>query len=275
MQHATSKTIGTTTINPEEVERFSRIAEEWWDENGKFKPLHRINPLRLRFIRDHACAHFGRNPDTLRMLSGLTLLDIGCGGGLLCEPLTRLGASVTGIDASEKNIAVASLHAEQMGLEIDYRATTPEALAEGASQESEATHGAAAAEPEHGKRSPTHQYDIVLALEIIEHVEDVPLFMESVCALVKPGGLLFMSTLNRTVKSYALAILGAEYVLRWLPVGTHSWNKFVKPSELNTYLRNQRLQLMEQTGMVFNPVKNIWSLKPDDLGVNYLLVAKK
>jgi 2-polyprenyl-6-hydroxyphenyl methylase / 3-demethylubiquinone-9 3-methyltransferase len=275
MQHATQKTIGTTTIKPDEVERFSRIAEEWWDENGKFKPLHRINPLRLQFIRDHVCKHFGRNPDTLKMLSGLTLLDIGCGGGLLCEPLTRLGATVTGIDASEKNIKVASLHAEQMGLSIDYRATTPERLAGVASQGSEANRGGATAEPERGKRSPTQQYDIVLALEIIEHVEDVPLFMQSVCSLVKPGGLLFMSTLNRTLKSYALAIVGAEYVLRWLPVGTHSWNQFVKPSELAKYLRDNQVELMEQTGMTFNPIKNRWSLNPTDLDVNYLLVAKK
>ena len=255
MQHATPKTIGTTTINPDEVERFSRIAEEWWDEHGKFKPLHRINPLRLQFIRDHACRHFDRNPDTLRTLSGLTLLDIGCGGGLLCEPLARLGAAVTGIDASEKNIKVASLHAEQMELHIDYRCTTPEREVE--------------------KHTPIRQYDIVLALEIIEHVEDVPLFMESVCALVKPGGLLFMSTMNRTAKSYALAIIGAEYILRWLPVGTHDWNKFVKPSELNMFLRNQHMQLVEQTGMVFSPLRNRWSLSPDDLDVNYLLVAKK
>ncbi len=268
MQQATTK----TTIKPDEVERFSRIAEEWWDENGKFKPLHRINPLRLQFIRDHACRHFGRNSDTLRMLSGLTLLDIGCGGGLLCEPLTRLGASVTGIDASEKNIKVASLHAEQMGLSIDYRATTPEELSAVRFQLSEEKGTKPAADSRH--LTPP-SYDIILALEIIEHVEDVPLFMQSVCALVKPGGLLFMSTLNRTLKSYALAIVGAEYVLRWLPVGTHSWNQFVKPSELAKFLRDNQVSLIEQTGMTFNPIKNRWSLNPGDLDVNYLLVAKK
>ena len=284
MTQATAKRIQheNSTINPDEVERFSRIADEWWDEKGKFKPLHKINPLRLKFIRDHACEHFGRDADSIKSLKDMTILDIGCGGGLLCEPLTRMGANVTGIDASEKNIKVASLHAEKMGLEIDYRATSAEALVAsntdvGVSNGSKATRRGSEGETRTGEAFPPamDSYDIVLALEIIEHVDNVDLFMQSVCALVKPGGLLFISTLNRTVKSYALAIIGAEYVLRWLPVGTHTWNKFVKPSELANHLRTNHLDLASQTGMVFSPLKNTWSLNANDLDVNYLLVAKK
>jgi len=239
------------TVDSEEVERFSRIAGEWWNPTGKFKPLHSINPLRIGYIRDRAAAHFGRDTTSATPpLQGLTLLDIGCGGGLISEPMCRLGADVTGIDASERNIAVAGLHAQQGGLAIDYRATNAETLA-------------AAGE----------RYDIVLALEIIEHVADIPAFVQACCALVKPGGLMVWSTLNRTPKSYALAILGAEYVLRWLPVGTHSWQKFVKPSELHAQLRQCGMDVADMTGMTLNPLNFKWKLTKNDLSVNYLLVA--
>ncbi len=232
-------TANATTVDAQDVERFSRIASEWWEENGKFRPLHKMNPLRLGFIRDKAIAHFSLNPPLLAeegrvgALAGLTLLDVGCGGGLLSEPLARLGAQVTGIDASERNIKVAALHAQQSGVEVEYRVATPEELV------------ASGQWPVDSKNNPAlttnHQslatsFDIVLALEIVEHVADVDLFMRSVCSLVKPGGLLIMSTLNRTFKSYAMAIIGAEYVLRWLPRGTHDWNKFLRPSELAAHL---------------------------------------
>lgn len=245
--------LAAKTVDPEEIERFSRIAEEWWDEKGKFRPLHHINPLRLGYIRDQACAHLGRNPEKRDSFSGLKLLDIGCGGGLLCEPLTRLGAKVTGIDASQKNIAVASLHAEKMGLEIEYVATTPEAMT--------------------AKNSET--FDIVLALEVIEHVADVTAFLHACSAVVKPGGLLFISTLNRTIKSYALAIVGAEYVLRWLPRGTHSWQKFLKPSELCSAVRKEGINIVHMTGLVFDPFRDNWSLKESDIAVNYMITAGK
>ncbi len=241
----------SSTIDREDVDRFSRIAEEWWDETGKFRPLHRINPLRLGYIRDRACNHFGRNPEQMKSLSSLTLLDIGCGGGLMAEPLARIGARVTGIDASEKNIQVAAFHAEKMGLRMDYACTTPEQLCKGT----------------------TKAYDIVLALEIVEHVADVPLFLHACSKLVKPGGILFMSTLNRTLKSYTLAIIGAEYMLRWLPRGTHDWRKFLKPSELCAGLRKEGMTIAHMTGMVYNPLQSEWSLEESDLDVNYLLTA--
>lgn len=245
-----AKTINT--VDADEVERFSRIAEEWWDFNGKFKPLHRINPLRIGYIRDQAAAHFGHEAEQNKPLEGLSLLDIGCGGGLICEPMRRLGAEVTGIDASEKNIAVAGLHARQGGLDIHYRATTAEALGE------------------EGK-----QFDVVLALEIVEHVADVAGFVLAAAALVKPGGLMVWSTMNRTPKAYALAILGAEYVLRWLPKGTHDWQKFLKPSELAGHLRQNGIAVTHMTGMVMNPLNFSWRLEEKDLSVNYLLVGEK
>lgn len=246
-------TSNATTVDSEDVARFSRIAEEWWDEKGKFRPLHRINPLRIGYIREQVCRHFGRDGDNIKALSGLKLMDIGCGGGLLCEPFTRMGASVTGIDASDKNISVARLHADRTGLDIDYRCTTPENL------EQAADHAG--------------QYDIVLALEVVEHVADVPLFLHACTRLVKPGGLLFMSTLNRTLKSYGLAIIGAEYVLRWLPRGTHDWHKFLKPSELCEGLRREGMTITHMSGMAFNPLKNTWYLDEKDLSVNYLVTG--
>jgi 2-polyprenyl-6-hydroxyphenyl methylase / 3-demethylubiquinone-9 3-methyltransferase len=247
MTHATA-----TTIDPQEVARFSAIAEEWWDEKGKFAPLHRINPVRLGYIREQAVRHFNRNANAIKALEGLSVLDIGCGGGLVAEPMARIGAVVTAIDASEKNIKTAMVHAEQSGLSIDYRAATAEALA-----------------------AEGHQYDLVLALEVIEHVSDVATFCEAIARLVKPGGLLIVSTLNRTPKSYALAILGAEYILRWLPVGTHQWKKFLKPHEVIQPLQSQGLKHLESCGMVMNPFTWEWRMEPKDLDVNYYVVMER
>lgn len=234
-----------STINPEEVEKFSRIADEWWDPKGKFAPLHRINPLRIEYIKQQVLLH-------QKPLAGLSLLDIGCGGGLIAEPMTTLGATVTAIDASEKNIAVAGLHAEKSGLAIDYQCMTAEALA-----------------------AQGNTFDVVLALEIIEHVANVELFIQSVMQLIKPGGIAILSTMNRTAKAYALAIVGAEYVLRWLPTGTHDWHKFVKPSEMKHAIEANGGCVIHTTGMVMNPLTFEWRLKEQDLSVNYLLVAEK
>jgi 2-polyprenyl-6-hydroxyphenyl methylase/3-demethylubiquinone-9 3-methyltransferase len=241
-----------TTVDPDEIERFSRIAEEWWDPAGKFAPLHRLNPVRIGYIRDRAAAHWRRDALSGSPLEGLDLLDIGCGGGLLSEPMARLGARVTGIDAAPRNIATAALHAEGQDLAIDYRATTAETLAEAG-----------------------RQYDIVLALEIVEHVADVDLFLRCCGGLVKPGGLLFLSTLNRTAKAWALAIAGAEYVLRWLPRGTHDWRKFLKPSEVVRGLRNGGIEAQEIVGVVYSPLSRAWSLNRNDLDVNYMLYGTK
>lgn len=242
-----------TTIDPEEVARFSAIAAQWWDPNGKFKPLHIINPLRVGYIRQQVMSHFGmaehNQPEPFK---GLRLLDIGCGGGLLSEPMARLGAEVTAIDASEKNIKTASVHAIESGLQIDYRCTTAEALAE---------------EERH--------FDVVLNMEVIEHVADVALFMEKSSALLKPGGMMVLSTLNRTRKAYALAIVGAEYVLRWLPKGTHSWDKFLTPAEIMQYMQANGLTPDALMGMNMNPLTFRWSLSERDFDVNYLLVGRK
>jgi 2-polyprenyl-6-hydroxyphenyl methylase/3-demethylubiquinone-9 3-methyltransferase len=244
-----SSTAQKTTIDPSEVEKFSAMAEQWWDPNGKFKPLHQLNPTRIAYIRDRVQQHF--NSDQSQPLQGLKLLDIGCGGGLLSEPMTRLGASVTAIDASEKNIQIASVHAQQMDLAIDYQTTTVEELA-----------------------ATGAQYDVVLNMEVVEHVADVETFIESSCQLVKPGGLLFFATLNRTVKSYMFAIVGAEYVMRWLPRGTHQWNKFLRPSEINKHVSGHTLQLEDVTGMNYNPLNSSWSLG-GDTSVNYLMLFSK
>jgi 2-polyprenyl-6-hydroxyphenyl methylase/3-demethylubiquinone-9 3-methyltransferase len=241
-----------STVDADEIERFSRIASEWWNPEGKFKPLHRINPLRIGYIRGNACRHFNKNPENPAPLEGLSLLDIGCGGGLISEPMCRLGANVTAIDASEKNIKVAGTHAQQGGLSIDYRATTAEALMETGAR-----------------------YDIVLALEIIEHVADVEVFLTAACGLLKPGGLLVCSTMNRTLKSYALAIVGAEYVLRWLPVGTHQWKKFLRPSEICRPMRQNGVETIDMQGMVMNPLNWQWRWDEKDLSVNYIIVGKK
>lgn len=241
-----------STVDAAEIAHFTAMADEWWDATGKFAPLHAMNPTRLRFIRDHVAAHYGRDTTAREPLNGLTLLDIGSGGGLMCEPMARLGAKVTGVDAAEKNTHIARLHAEQMGLDIDYRHSTAEALAA------------------EGK-----QYDIVFALEIVEHVADVQAFLAAVSALVKPGGLLFMSTINRTAKAYATAIIGAEYIMRWLPKGTHHWNKFLKPSELILPLEQHGITTRDVQGMVYNLFNTSWSLSPTALDVNYIFMAEK
>ena len=241
-----------STVDPAEIERFSRIAEEWWDPAGKFAPLHRLNPVRLGYIRDRAAAHWKRDALSGLPLEGLSLLDIGCGGGLICEPMARLGARVTGIDAADRNIATATLHAEQQGLAIDYRQHTAEALAD-----------------------EGRQYDIVLALEIVEHVADVGLFLQSCGRMLKPGGLLFLSTLNRTAKAWMLAIAGAEYVLGWLPRGTHDWKKFLKPSEVVNGLRDGGVEAQEIVGVVYNPLSRVWSLNSRDLDVNCMLYGTR
>lgn len=240
-----------TTINDAEIAKFTAMAEDWWDPRGKFKPLHKFNPVRLAYIRDNLVSHFGRDLSGMRPLEGLKIVDIGCGGGLLCEPLTRLGAEVTGIDAAGRNIAIAKIHAEKSGLDIDYRVTTSEALVEAG-----------------------EKYDVVLNMEVVEHVDNVPLYMKSCADLVAPGGLMFTATLNRTARAYALAILGAEYVLRWLPRGTHDWKKFLTPDEIRSLLTRNGLKVIEGKGVTFNPIADEWRLSPD-MAVNYMLLAER
>ena len=247
----------SASVDPEEVAKFAALAEEWWDPDGKFAPLHRLNPLRLSFIRDRITAHLNRDPLAERPLAGLSVLDIGCGGGLLCEPLARLGAAVTGIDAAEENIEVAARHAAVSGLDIDYRHSTAEALA----AEALSPGGA--------------RFELVLNMEVVEHVADVAGFLKASAALAAPGGAMALATLNRTPKSFALAILGAEYVLRWLPRGTHDWRKFQRPSELVAQLRGVGLETRELTGVVYNPLTGAWRLAPRDLDVNYMIFAVK
>src|SRR6185369_4775979 len=238
-----------TTVDPAEVAKFSKLSEEWWDPKGKMAPLHKINPLRLTYIRDAACRKFERNVKSLNCLSGLRILDIGCGAGLLCEPFTRLGAQVIGIDPSATNIAAARLHADKGHLSIDYRCTTVEEM------------------------DVRERFDIVLAMEVIEHVTDVGAFLARCAAMLKPGGIMVVSTLNRNWKSFALAIVGAEYVLRWLPRGTHQWDKFVTPDELARHLHNNKLAITEQAGVVYHPFADRWNLS-SDMDVNYMVVAE-
>ncbi|MGO9628913.1 MAG: bifunctional 2-polyprenyl-6-hydroxyphenol methylase/3-demethylubiquinol 3-O-methyltransferase UbiG [Xanthobacteraceae bacterium] len=242
--------MGAGTVDQDEVARFSRLAGEWWDPRGPMAALHKFNPVRLAYIRDRAAEHFGRDPTKLDSLKGLRILDIGCGGGILCEPLARLGASVVGADPSEKNIAVARRHAAQSGLAIDYRDATAEALAEAG-----------------------EIFDVVLATEVVEHVTDVGQFIGRAAALVKPGGLLFVATLNRTAKSFALAIVGAEYILRWLPRGTHQWDKFVTPNELEIAIERSGLRISGETGVIYNLLADCWQLSRD-MDVNYMVLAE-
>lgn len=239
-----------STVDPAEIAKFSKLSETWWDPKGKMAPLHKINPLRLTYIRDAACRKFERNAKSLNCLSGLRMLDIGCGAGLLCEPFTRLGAQVVGVDPSASNIAAAKLHAEKGHLSIDYRCTTIEEM------------------------DPRERFDIVLAMEVVEHVTDVSAFLGRCAAVLKPGGMMVVSTLNRNWKSFALAIVGAEYVLRWLPRGTHEWSKFVTPDELTKYLLDNRLVITEQSGVVYSPFADRWSLS-SDMDVNYMMVAEQ
>jgi len=239
------------SVDPAEIAKFSAIAAEWWDPAGKFAPLHKFNPVRLEFIRKEAAAHFARDPRALRPFEGLSLLDIGCGGGLLAEPMTRLGFAVTGADASERNIGTARAHAAQSGLGIDYRATTAEALAaEGA------------------------RFDVVLNMEVVEHVADVSAYLAACAGLLKPGGITFVATMNRTLKSLALAKIGAEYVLGWLPRGTHDWNRFIPPTELKASLEETGLSILKTQGVSFDPLAWDWKLS-SDVDVNYMVVARR
>ena len=238
-----------TTINQEEIQKFSKLADEWWDVNGKFKPLHMFNPIRIDYILNTVKKHFNKTGKTLP-LKGLKFLDIGCGGGLISEPMSRLGADITGIDASEKNIKIAKTHAKKNNLNIKYLNKSPEEL------------------------NNSHQFDVILNLEIVEHVEDVNLYFESCVGLLKKNGLMFTATINRTFSSYIKAIIGAEYVLRWLPIGTHDWNKFLKPEEIESKITKLDLSIKDVKGLVFNPLTRKWKTS-DDVSVNYVMVGTK
>jgi 2-polyprenyl-6-hydroxyphenyl methylase/3-demethylubiquinone-9 3-methyltransferase len=240
----------TTTINKEEIQKFSKLADEWWDVNGKFKPLHMFNPIRIEYITDKIKQHFKINADNLNYLKGLNILDIGCGGGLISEPMARLGGRVTGIDASEKNIKVAKIHAKKNELKINYLNKSPEEL------------------------ENKDKFDIILNLEIVEHVDNVGLYIESCYNLLKKDGIMFTATLNRSFMSYLKAIIGAEYIMRWLPIGTHDWNKFLKPEELEKQLQDKKFSMVEIKGLEFNPLLNKWK-KSNNLSVNYIIASSK
>ncbi len=239
-------------VDPGEIAKFEAMADEWWDPEGKFRPLHRMNPCRLSYAVAQIAAELGRDTEAREPFAGLRILDIGCGGGLLSEPMARLGAEVVGADASERNVAVARVHAERTGLAIDYRATTAEALA-------------AAGET----------FDAALNMEVVEHVPDPPAYLAACAALMRPGAAMITSTINRTLRSYALAIIGAEHVLRWLPRGTHDWRRFVTPAELEGMLADAGLSPVDAKGFVFNPVAWDWRISPGDLAVNYVTTAVK
>jgi 2-polyprenyl-6-hydroxyphenyl methylase/3-demethylubiquinone-9 3-methyltransferase len=241
----------TSTLDDAELQRFAALAADWWNPKGKFRPLHQIGPVRLEFVRDRLKEHFNIDGTSIKPLAGLRVLDIGCGGGLISEPLARMGAKVTGIEPKEANLKAAIMHAEPQGLDIDYRAATVEDLV-------------AAGET----------FDAVVCLEVVEHVPDVGAFLGSCAAAVKPDGIMVLSTINRTLKSFALAIVGAEYVLRWLPVGTHQWDRFITPAELERYVAAAGLRLGPAKGMVYNPLQDSWSLAADT-DVNYLAAATR
>jgi 2-polyprenyl-6-hydroxyphenyl methylase/3-demethylubiquinone-9 3-methyltransferase len=240
-----------STIDQEEVDRFSAMAAEWWSPTGKFKPLHKFNPVRLAYIRDKAAENFGRDVRSPRPLEGLRVLDIGCGGGLLSEPVARMGASVVGADPSEKNIGIASTHAKASGVSVDYRAVTAEQLAEAG-----------------------ETFDIVLNMEVVEHVADVDFFLGTCAKMVRPGGLMFVATINRTMKAAALAIFAAENILRWPPRGTHQYEKLVRPEEIEKPVADNGLSIIDRTGVFFNPLSNQWNLSKD-MDVNYMMLAKR
>jgi len=248
---------GAASVDPQELARFNALAAQWWSPDGPMKALHRMNPLRVAWLRDQMLRHFPapeggrRDPAAPDVLAGLSILDIGCGGGILSEPLARMGARVTGLEPALDNLAIARTHAAQHGLDIDYRSTTAEELA---------ASGAV--------------FDVVCAMEVVEHVRDVPAFVAAACAMVRPGGLFFAATLNRTLKSFALAIVGAEYILRWVPAGTHQWEKFVTPAELEGAIASAGLRPLERTGVVYNPLACRWSTARD-MDVNYMLSARR
>ncbi|MEC7489249.1 MAG: bifunctional 2-polyprenyl-6-hydroxyphenol methylase/3-demethylubiquinol 3-O-methyltransferase UbiG [Pseudomonadota bacterium] len=238
-----------TTIDKDEVDQFSSLADEWWNPKGKFKPLHKFNPIRLAYIRDFLCMHFDRDPRSALPLNGLNILDVGCGGGLIAEPLARLGASVSGIDASSQNIEIAAAHAERSGVNIDYRAITPEELARSG-----------------------QKFDVVVALEVVEHVRDINLFLEACSMMTGSEGTIILATLNRTPKSFLLGIVGAEYIMRWLPRGTHDWHKFIRPSEIARVLRRNNIEVNDIAGLTFNPITHLWRLS-EDVSVNYIMAG--
>ena len=233
-----------TSVNKKEIDKFSKMANEWWDPEGKFKPLHKFNPTRIKYIKENIINNF-KLKNKFRPLSGINILDIGCGGGLLSEPMSRMGANVTGIDASDKNIKIAKLHSKKNKLKINYLCSSPEKL------------------------KITKKFDVILNMEIVEHVEDIDFFLKSCSKLLKKNGLMFVATINKTLKSYVFAIVGAEYVLRWLPIGTHEWEKFVKPEDLKKILMKYDLSINKLEGMNFNIIKDEWSISRD-LSVNYI-----
>ena len=239
-----------STINKDEIKKFSRMADEWWDIDGKFKPLHMFNPTRIEYILEVCSKHFGLDLNKVTPLKDIKILDIGCGGGLISEPMTRLGASVTGIDASSKNIEVAKLHANKNNLNINYLNTQPEKLKD------------------------KNKFDVILNLEVVEHVEDLDLYLKSCLNLLKPKGIMFTATINRTLTSFIKAIIGAEYILRWLPIGTHDWNKFVKPEELENKLTDLNFSITNLTGLSFNPISQKWK-RTKDISVNYIIASEK
>ena len=241
--------MANNTINKEEIEKFNNMAEEWWDPEGKFKPLHKFNPIRIEYIKNNILKEFNITKKN-KPLNNLEILDIGCGGGLLSEPMSRLGGNVTGIDASSKNINIAKVHADKNNLNINYICTSPEKL------------------------KSKKKYDVILNIEVVEHVDDINLFINSCSSLLKKNGIMFVATINKTLKSYLFAIIGAEYVLNWLPVGTHDWFKFVDPKELNLICRKNTLQLLDLKGMKFNIIQNEWNIS-NNTDVNYISKFKK
>ena len=240
----------STTINKEEIQKFSKLADEWWDVNGKFKPLHMFNPVRIEYITENIKKQFNIKKEKSNFLDGIRILDIGCGGGLISEPMARLGATVTGIDASEKNINIANLHSKKSGLKINYFNTSPENF------------------------EVTDNFDVILNLEIVEHVDNLDLYLQSCSSLLKKNGLMFTATINKTLTSYIKAIIGAEYILRWLPIGTHDWNKFVKPEDLEKKLSDKKFITKDIKGLDFNPILSKWK-KSDNLSVNYIICSIK